>query len=113
MKRKITLILILLLVVPILIFAQNATERVYHWYAEEKLTISSTAVQLSSEEYDYLYGATKISVKDPNSNAFVLNEVVTENTTKAMGLIRDYSAATSPSWLEIEILYNGLDSADC
>lgn len=114
MKRKIAFITILILIMPVLVFAQASTvERQYHWFAEEKLTISNSVVQLSSEEYDYFtYGLTRINVKDPNVNAFVLNEVVSDNTTGAMGLIRGYSAATSPSYLDIEILYNGLDSAD-
>jgi len=89
-------------------------ERQYKWFAEEKLTVSSTVKQLSSEEYAYHYGPTRITVvtvSDPN-NAFVIDEVITDETTAAMGILKGYDSATEPTYLDIQILYNGLDSAD-
>lgn len=115
MKRSIALFVIILILIPLFVQAQviSTVERDYKWYAEEKLTISSTVIQLSSEEYGYIYDWTRISVDDPNTaNSFTLNEVVTDGTTGAMGILRAYDSASDPTYLDIEILYNGLDSAD-
>jgi hypothetical protein len=110
MKRRIALITVLLLLVPFLVQAQviSTVERNYKWYAEEKLTISSSVIQLSSEEYGTIYDWTRISMKDANSISWTTNEVVTDGTTGAMGYVR----ASASTYLDIEIFYNGLDSAD-
>ena len=116
MKRKVALFALMFVLIPVMLYAQYGVqnvERVYDWFAEEKLTISSTALTLSSEEYLWEYGATRISGAHVDANnAFVKEEVVTDGTTGAMGILKDYDSATSPTYLDILILYNGADSAD-
>jgi hypothetical protein len=113
MKRRVALLTIIFLLVPVFLSAQviPTVEREYTWYAEEKLTVSNTVKQLSSEEYGYHYGATRIKV-DGYSGTFQKEEVITDGTTGAMGILKNYDSATAPTYLDIQILYNGLDSAD-
>lgn len=116
MKRLSILILCILILIPGLVAAQGTIDRPYNWYAEEKLTVSTTAKQLSSEEYGYTYGPTRIDVEDPNTILFVAGEVVTDATTGAMGILdstdQDPNDYSSISYIDIQILYNGGDSAD-
>lgn len=116
MKRKVALFALMFVLIPVLLYAQYGVqnvERVYDWFAEERLTVGSTVVQLSSEEYLYEYGATRITGTHVDANnAFVEEEVVTDGTTGAMGILKGYNSATSPTYLDILILYNGGDSAD-
>lgn len=112
----IVIIFSLFVVMPKLAVSQYySIGKTYSWYAEEKLTVSTTAKQLTSGEYDYLYGATRITVEDPNVVLFVVGEVVTDQTTNAMGTLmatdQDPNDASSISYLDIQILYNGLDAA--
>ena len=114
MKRLTALIVILAILIPVMVQAQviSTVEREYIWYAEEKLTVSNTVKQLSSEEYNYDYAPTSIAVEDPNAVSFVVGEVITDETTGAMGIVMGADDLTSASRLDIDILYNGGDSAD-
>jgi hypothetical protein len=114
MKKKIALITVLLLLVPFLVSAQirPAVEVQYDWFAVEKLTVSNSVIQLSSEEYGYYYGSTRINVDGHGGGDLQLNEVISDGTTGAMGILTNYEDANAADWIEIDIKYNGLDSAD-
>lgn len=117
-KRLFTLILCILLLVPSLCLAQQTVERVYHWYAEEKITVSNTVKTLTAAEYGYAYGPTRIEGfinTDPNADAWTAGEVLSDGTTGAMGLYvssdQDPNDLDSMSYIDIQILYTGLDNA--
>jgi uncharacterized membrane protein len=116
MIKRICAVMLLVLFVPVFLYAQSpapTVERVYEWFAEEKITVSNTVKQLSSEEYDYYYGTTKVTGAHVDANnAFVVDEIITDGTTAAVGLVKGYDSATSPTYLDIYVLYNGADSAD-
>ena len=113
MIRKIVLLTLLIVLIPTFAVCQSMStvERQYKWYAEEKITVSNTVKQLTSAEYSYIYVPTRIDVEDNNAQLFVLNEAITDATTGAMGLLRGYSDSNHPTYLDIQILYNGLDAA--
>lgn len=118
-KRLFVLTLCILLLAPLLCLAQNSVERAYHWYAEEVLTVSNTVKQLSSEEYGYTYGPTRIPATiatDPNAVAWTAGELITDGTTGAMGYFsasnQDPNDLDSMSYIDINIIFNGKDSAD-
>ena len=115
MKKIVALLILVVFLLPCMVCAQSPqlVERQYKWFAEEKLTVSSTVITLSSEEYNYEYGPTRINVLYLDANDhYVLDEVVTDGTTAAMGIVKGFDDSNAPTYLDIQILYNGLDSAD-
>jgi len=112
MKRLTALIVVLAILIPVMVQAQviSTVERQYKWYAEEKITVSNTVKQLTSAEYSYIYVPSRINVSDPNGETWVIDEVVTEATTGAMGILKGYDSATAPTYLDLDVKYTGLDA---
>jgi len=113
MKKKVTLFTVLLLLVSFMAYAQFSptVERPYMWYAEEKITVSTTILGFTDAEYDYLYGLTRIDLEDPNdvggpeTTDFVLNELISGNTSGAIGKIIYYDDANDPTYFHLDIYY--------